>query len=82
MMRPDAKVEKVCLFPKPVDFRKIIFTSRLQGLYSFKPVSTCQHGTLAGSVVHGGTRTSRGTPWLAASALNVWQARRVNKCFI
>ncbi|AKA86411.1 hypothetical protein [Pseudomonas synxantha] len=24
MMRPDAQVEKVCLYPKPVDFRKTI----------------------------------------------------------
>ena len=26
MMRPDAKVEKVYLYPKPVDFRKSIVT--------------------------------------------------------
>ncbi|AZE49384.1 Mobile element protein [Pseudomonas chlororaphis] len=32
MMRPDAKVEKVYLYPKPVDFRKSIDDRRLRRL--------------------------------------------------
>jgi hypothetical protein len=37
MMRPDAKVEKVYLYPKPVDFRKPIVTE-----YQGSPDSSMQ----------------------------------------
>nr|WP_244632828.1 IS66 family insertion sequence element accessory protein TnpB [Pseudomonas aeruginosa] len=39
MMRPDSKVEKVYLYPKPVDFRKSIdgLTALVECIRSMKP---------------------------------------------